>query len=392
MAISRPGRRPCSRLAAVAILVVSLGWGIPSASHAGNAGPLPAESAAPFAAERLGRFHYPWALAFLPDGRLLLTERGGTMHLVAQDGQHQPIGGVPTVYAHGQAGLHDVVPSPDFDDDRLVYFTYVEPAFQGGGALVLARARLAESARGPQLQDLQLLWRQNRPGRKGHPGARVAFSPDGRHLFLTVGERQESDTAQDPDLGRGKVLRFNRDGSVPADNPMADAPGVRALTWTTGHRNPYGLAFAPNGDLWLHEMGPRGGDELNRIEPGKNYGWPIVSNGDHYSGLPMARHATRPEFQAPALYWTPVIAPAGMAFYAGPLFPDWQGTALIGGLIAQGLVRVAVDGEGGARQLDRWSLGERIRDVAIAPDGAIWVIEDGAAGGLLRLTPRRAAR
>ncbi|MFA5663470.1 PQQ-dependent sugar dehydrogenase [Castellaniella sp.] len=385
MAAPLPGPRLAVAHVVRAALALLLCTVLP-VSQADNAGRLPADAPAPFVVQPRGTFQYPWALAFLPDGRLLLTERGGRMHLVTQEGQRQAIDGVPAVYAHGQAGLHDIVPSPDFNDDRQVYFTFVEPAFQGG-ALVLTRAELDESGPGIHLQGVEILWRQNRPGRKGHPGARIAFAPDGGHLFLTVGERQEADTAQEPDLGRGKVLRLLRDGAVPADNPMADAQGVRAQTWTTGHRNPYGLAFAPNGDLWLHEMGPRGGDELNLIEPGKNYGWPLVSNGDHYSGVPIARHATRPEFQAPALHWTPVIAPAGMAFYTGALFPDWEGSALIGGLMAQGLVRVAVDAQGGARQVNRWSLGERIRDLAVAPDGAVWVIEDGPQGRLLRLAP-----
>jgi len=360
----------------------------PRAPAAENAGTLPAEAEAPFTVQRVATFDGPWAIAFLPDGRILLTEKEGRMRIVAQDGRSQPIAGVPEVYARGQTGLHHVAVSPGFARDRTIYFTFIEPAPPRGGALALARARLAESPDGARLDGLQILWRQRQPARSGHPGGRIAFAPDGRHLFLTVGERQESDTAQDPDQGRGKILRMNPDGSVPADNPMAAAGGIRALTWTTGHRNSYGLAFAPDGTLWEHEMGPRGGDEFNRIEPGRNYGWPLVSNGDNYSGLPIPRHGAHPEFQAPALYWTPVIAPAGMAFYEGALFPGWRGSALIGGLVAEGLVRVAVDARGGARQAGRWSLGERIRDVAVAPDGAIWLIEDGRDGGLLRLVPK----
>jgi glucose/arabinose dehydrogenase len=198
----------------------------------------------------------------------------------------------------------------------------------------------------------------------------------------------EPETAQDPGAARGKILRLNRDGSAPADNPMAGQAGIRALTWTTGHRNPYGLAFAPDGRLWEHEMGPRGGDELNLILPGKNYGWPVVSNGDQYSGIPIPRHGTHPEFEAPFVYWTPVIAPAGLAFYQGSQFPTWRGSALIGGLVARGLVRIAFESDG-ARQADRWSLGARIRDVAVAPDGAIWIIQDGTNAALLRLTAAR---
>ncbi|MGB3426391.1 MAG: PQQ-dependent sugar dehydrogenase [Castellaniella sp.] len=352
-----------------------------------NAGTSPARDDAPFAIQRIAAFDRPWAIAFLPDGRLLLTEKAGRMFLLTQAGARTPIDGVPAVYDRGQNGLLDVAPSPDFARDRLLYFTRVAPE-DGGGALVLARARLDESGGRARLRDLETLWRQQPAGPGGQPGGIVACSPDGRHLFLTVGDRMEPDTAQDPDAARGKILRLDPDGSAPPDNPMAGQPGIRALTWSTGHRNPYGLAFAPDGTLWEHEMGPRGGDELNRIRRGGSYGWPTVSNGDQYSGRPIPRHATRPDFDAPSLYWTPVIAPAGLAFYQGDVFPAWRGSALIGGLRAEGLVRVVFDADGAAHQADRWSLGRRIRDVAVAPDGAVWVIEDGADAGLLRLTAK----
>ena len=194
-------------------------------------------------------------------------------------------------------------------------------------------------------------------------------------------------SAQDPAQTRGKLLRLNLDGSTPADNPQTEEGGVRGQTWTTGHRNPYGLAFAPNGKLWLHEMGPRGGDEFNLIEPGRNYGWPLVSNGDNYDGTPIPRHITRPEFAAPAVYWTPVIAPAGLVFYEGSMFPQWRGSALIGGLRVRSLVRVSFGTNGQPDEAERWNMGARIRDVAVAPDGAVWLIEDNNPGRLLRLTP-----
>ncbi|MCZ4329124.1 PQQ-dependent sugar dehydrogenase [Castellaniella denitrificans] len=352
-----------------------------------NAGALPADGTVPFAARRVATFDRPWAIAFLPDGRLVLTEKAGRLFLVTQSGARTAIEGVPTVDDRGQNGLLDVAPSPDFARDSLLYFTRVAPG-DGGGALVLARARLEESGGRARLRDPETLWRQQPASRGGQPGGIIAFSPGGRHLFLTVGDRMEPDTAQDPDAARGKILRLNPDGSAPPDNPMAGRAGIRALTWSMGHRNPYGLAFAPDGALWEHEMGPRGGDELNRIRPGGNYGWPEVSNGDQYSGWPIPRHATRPEFDAPGLYWTPVIAPAGLVFYHGPQFPAWQGSALIGGLRAEGLVRVVFGADGTARQADRWVLGRRIRDVAVAPDGAVWVIEDGDGAGLLRLTAK----
>lgn len=352
-----------------------------------NAGMIPDDAAMPFKVQRIATFDEPWALAFLPDGRLLVTEKPGHIFLITQNGAKTEIKGVPKVYHHGQNGLLDVAIAPGFTRNALVYFTFIASE-RGGGALVLARARLRESGGQAQLRDLTILWRQQPASYGGQPGGIITFAPDGRHLFLTVGDRQEPDTAQNPDMARGKILRMNLDGSAPADNPMAGQDGVRALTWTTGHRNPYGLAFAPDGRLWEDEMGPRGGDELNLVRRGGNYGWPLVSNGDNYSGVPIPRHGTRPEFDAPRVYWTPVIAPAGLAFYDSTLFPQWRGSALIGGLVSRGLVRIAFGGDHSARQVNRWSLGARIRDVAAAPDGAIWVIEDGSEAGLLRLTPK----
>jgi len=360
--------------------------GNPPDPASGNAGGVAPDTEAPFAVRRVAAFDGPWAIAFLPDGRLLVTEKAGRLFLASQAGAKTAVSGIPPVYDRGQNGLLDVAPSPDFPQDRSLYFTFVAPE-PGGGALILARARLEESAGAARLRDLQTVWRQQPASRGGQPGGIIAFSPDGQRIFLAVGDRMEPDTAQDPDAARGKILRLNRDGSAPADNPMAGQAGVRALTWTTGHRNPYGLAFDSDGQLWEHEMGPRGGDELNRILPGKNYGWPVVSNGDQYSGAPIPRHSTRPEFEAPPLYWNPVIAPAGLAFYQGSQFPAWRGSALIGGLRSEGLVRIVFGEDGGARQADRWTLGRRIRDVAAGPDGTVWVIEDGSDAGLLRLTP-----
>lgn len=399
--LSRPSIRAARRVALMALLCQSFPIAALAAAPAArppsaqaatcieNAGTLPARAAPPFRAQSIATFDYPWAIAFLPDQRLLVTEKPGRMFLVTQGGHRTEISGVPKVYYRGQDGLLDVAVSPDFTHDAALYFTYVEPEAQGGGSLVLARARLEVAEKGPLLRDLTTIWRQSPPSRGGQPGGIIAFAPDGRHLFLSVGDRQEPDTAQDPDLARGKILRMNLDGSAPPDNPMAREAGIRALTWSTGHRNPYGLAFAPDGQLWEHEMGPRGGDELNRIQRGGNYGWPYVSYGDQYSGEPIPRPPTRPEFVEPALYWNPVIAPAGMAFYSGTLFPAWRGSALIGGLQSEGLVRIVFTGDGCARQVDRWTLGRRIRDVAVAADGTLWVIEDRTGGSLLRLTPKQ---
>ncbi|MFC2253759.1 PQQ-dependent sugar dehydrogenase [Labrys portucalensis] len=353
-----------------------------------NAANSPASTSRPFKTTAVARFDTPWAIAFLPDGRMLVTEKGGQLFLVTPAGAKSEVSGVPRVQAGGQNGLLDIAASPGFARDGLVYFSYVEPSF-GGGTLALARAGLKEAGGKAGLDDLAVIWRASPKGGGGQPGGIIAFAPDGRHLFISSGDRMEPETAQNTETNRGKILRLNLDGTAPADNPMAAQGGVQAEIWSLGHRNPYGLAFAPDGSLWENEMGPRGGDELNLIRRGANYGWPIVSNGDNYSGVPIPRHRTRPEFEAPVIYWTPIIAPAGLAFYSGKLFPQWRGSAVIGALRGEALVRIAFDSKDGARQADRWEMGARIRDVAVDRDGAIWLIEDASDGRLLRLTPAK---
>jgi aldose sugar dehydrogenase len=372
------------RIALLSILALAQAGGLQAQGI--NAGSRKVDPSQPFRIVSVAKFQRPWAIAFLPDGRLLLTEKPGHMFLVTQGGRKTEIAHVPAVMASGQNGLLDVAVSPDYSQDQSIYITYVEPS-DGGGRLVLIRARLAQTPDGASLEDIGVIWRQESASYGGQPGGIILFDGDGRRLFLTVGDRMQGSTAQNPDIGQGKLLRLNLDGSTPADNPQASAGGVRGQTWTLGHRNPYGLAFGPDGRLWLHEMGPKGGDELNLIQPGKNYGWPIVSNGDNYDGTPIPRHSTYPEFDAPPLYWNPVIAPAGLAFYQGSMFPQWKGSALIGALARTGLVRVEFEADGHPDEVDRWDLGARIRDVAVAPDGAVWLIEDGNPGGLLRLTP-----
>ena len=352
-----------------------------------NAGGRKAEASAPFTATSVAEFDTPWAIAFLPDGRLLLTEKGGKIFIVTQSGDKTAVDGVPEVAFSGQNGLLDIAPAPDFEKGKAVYFSYNEPA-KNGSSVVLVRAMLDEGDGKAALQDKTTIWKQDAVARGGQPGGIIAFEPDGKHLFLSVGDRMLPATAQDDEAPMGKILRMNLDGSVPKDNPHADAGGVRALTWSTGHRNPYGLAFGPDGKLWEHEMGPRGGDEFNLIKPGLNYGWPVVSNGDNYSGRPIPRHSTRPEFEPPLVYWTPVIAPAGLAFYEGDMFPEWRGSALIGGLSVMSLVRVVIDKDGKADEAERFEMENRIRDVAVGPDGAIWLIEDDNPGRLLKLTPK----
>lgn len=344
----------------------------------------------PFVMTQIGDFVEPWAIAFLPDGRALVTEKRGGLKIWRSNGAPLDVAGAPAVAYGGQGGMLDVALAPDFAASRTIYMTYSEPG-AGGSGLALARARLVEANGAARLDGFAVIWRQLPRGDGGQFGAVIAFSPDGRHLFLTSGERQRFTPAQDPDQALGKILRLNLDGTTPADNPMAATGGVRAQTWTSGHRNPYGLAFAPDGRLWEHEMGPRGGDELNLIEPGRNYGWPIVSNGDNYDGTPIPDHPTRPEFEPPVLFWNPSVSPSGLIIYTGAMFPEWRGSGLMGALSGQALIRIAFDGAH-ARKADQWDMRTRIRDVAQAPDGSVFLLEDGGGGGegrLYRLTPAR---
>jgi glucose/arabinose dehydrogenase len=249
---------------------------------------------------------------------------------------------------------------------------------------------LVAEGRSARLDGFQVIWRQQpRTDGRGHYGHRLLFSPDGRHLFISSGERQEFTPAQDMGGNLGKILRLNPDGTVPPDNPFAGQGGVAAQVWTLGHRNPLGIAFDGAGRLWAVEMGPRGGDELNLIERGRNYGYPIVSNGDHYDGRPIPDHETRPEFEAPKVSWTPVISPGDMIIYSGSLFPQWRGDALLAGLSGEALIRVDLDGAN-AREAERWPMGHRLREVEQNPDGSVYLLEDGqdgSIGRLLRLAP-----
>ncbi|HEU0067052.1 MAG TPA: PQQ-dependent sugar dehydrogenase [Sphingomonas sp.] len=336
----------------------------------------------------IGSFSEPFALAFLPDGRLLVTEKGGALKLRAKDGAVATVNGVPSVAAGGQGGLLDVAVAPNFAQSGTLYLSYAEPGAQGS-ALALAKARL-DLTGAPALRDLSVIWRSGSNGPGGQFGATIAFAPDGRSLFLTSGERQRFTPAQDPEQLLGKIVRLTLDGKAWPGNPMYAAGGVRAMTWSTGHRNPYGLVFTPDGRLWEEEMGPQGGDELNLIEPGRNYGWPAVSNGDNYSGQPIPDHPSRPDLAAPKAWWNPAMSPGGMIAYTGAMFPAWRGSLLIAALSDKALIRVKVDGDR-ATAAEQFDMGTRIRDVAQAPDGSVWLLEDGgrgAGGKLLRLTPR----
>jgi glucose/arabinose dehydrogenase len=343
----------------------------------------------PFVATEVASFDEPWAMAFLPDGRLLVTEKEGALKLVdPASGKVGTITGVPEVDYGGQGGFGDVALHPHFADNHLVYLSYAEAGDGDTRGAAVARATLAlDDSGGGRLEDLHVIWRQvPKVGGRGHYGHRLLFGKDGK-LWITSSERQKFDPAQDMQSNLGKMIRLNDDGSVPADNPFAAKGGVTAQVWSLGHRNLLGIDFDAQGRLWEVEMGPRGGDELNLIRRGGNYGYPIVSNGDHYDGRMIPDHPTRPEFEAPRTWWNPVISPSSLLVYSGAMFPQWKGSALIGGLSSQSLVRVALDGED-AREVERFDMGHRIRAVEQGPDGAVWLLEDGNGGRLLRLTPR----
>lgn len=340
----------------------------------------------PFTETEVASFAEPWAMSFLPDGALLVTEKPGKLKLLPAD-RSAPleIAGTPQVAYGGQGGLGDVVLHPRFADNALVYLSYAEadPDDEDRFGAAVARGRLDLAQR--RLTGLQVIWRQvPKVEGQGHYGHRLAFDREG-FLWISSGERQKFDPAQDMTSNLGKIVRLHDDGRVPADNPFADQGGVAAQIWSLGHRNPLGLAFDAEGRLWEHEMGPAGGDELNLIERGSNYGYPTVSDGDHYSGEDIPDHATRPEFNAPAVVWTPVIAPAGFVIYSGARFPAWRGSGFIGGLASQALVRVEFDGVG-AREAERFDMGERNREVEQGPEGDLWLLQD--SGRLLRLSPR----
>lgn len=353
--------------------------------------PDPVETTKPFRAESWATFDEPWAMTFLPDGRLLVTEKSGKLKLFNPTTRTAgDIAGVPAVAYAGQGGLGDVILHPRFSQNGWIYLSYAEAGSNNTRGAAVARARLTvnNATGGGVLSDLQVIWRQEpKVTGDGHYSHRLAFAPDGAHLFISSGERQKFDPAQDMTSNLGKIVRLNEDGSVPADNPFATQGGVTAQIWTSGHRNLLGIAFDGQGRLWNHEMGPKGGDELNLVVRGDNYGYPIVSNGDHYDGTPIPDHSTRPEFHAPAISWTPVISPAGLIFYNGAQFPQWRGQALIGGLSSQALVRVRINGDASATEVGRYAMGERIREVEQGPDGAVWLLEDGDDARLLKLMP-----
>jgi glucose/arabinose dehydrogenase len=378
----------------------------------------------PFAITEVATFDAPWAMDFLPgSATALVTEKGGRLWLVdTANGAKKDVSGAPTVVAQGQGGLLDVKVGPHFAQDGLVYLTFAEPSKAGGSQLALARAKLVNDERGASLSGLQVIWHNPTGGQGGHFGARVAFAPDGNSLFLSAGERQRFTPAQDPSLPMGKILHLTLDGKPAPGDPWAGKTGAATVavtdppedsevakhikgrqftwrgpnhtpaeTWTLGHRNPLGLAFAPDGRLWEIEMGPRGGDELNLIVEGRNYGYPRVSNGTNYNGVDIPDHRPGDGFEPPKAWWNPSISPADLLIYTGNLFPDWKGDALIPALSGEALIHVRIRGDQ-ASKADQWDMGHRIRAVDQGPNGAVYLLEDGLNGRLLRLTPGQARR
>jgi len=406
---------------AIAALTMTL---LPAAAYAQtNAGTIPADPNQPFTVTKVAQFNLPWRIAFLPDGRMLITEKVGPIWLVTQDGDKMPVTNVPPVLTRNQGGMLGIFLAPGYATNHFVYLTYSEPgdgAASRQSSLALARAKLTIGQDSASLDDLEVLWRQMPKGDGGQFGAQIAFSPDGQLLYLAVGERQRMTPAQDPNQELGKILRLTLDGKPAPGNPnegklgsptvtliappsdteaAKNAPVLStytfpgpnlapAETWATGFRTPYGLAFAPDGRLWELEHGPMGGDELNLIAPGKNYGWPLVVYGQNYNRVPIPSPDTRSDLEKPVIYWNPVIAPGNLAFYKGAMFPEWNGSALVSGLASHALIRITFDAKGGATQVVRWDVGFRVRDVEVAPDGALWMIEDSATGRLVKVTPK----
>ena len=351
-----------------------------------------------FLIEEVASFDQPWSMAFLPDGNFLVTEKPGKMFLMNQAGETlSEISGVPEVAYGGQGGLGDVAIHPDFNENKTVYVSFAEEGENDTRGAVVIKATLDLTEEGGALTNLEYIWRQvPKVTGRGHYAHRMAFSEDG-YLFISSGDRQKFDPAQDMTSNMGIIIRLNDDGSIPADNPFYNDGGVAAEVWSLGHRNPLGIDFDADGKLWNIEMGPRGGDELNLVLKGEDYGYPTVSNGIHYNGSNIPNHDTRPEFEEPKEWWgdgysIPVISPSSFVIYQGNLFGDWQGSGFISGLSSESLIRVQFDGDS-AKEIERFDMGRRIRSVEEGPDGALWLLEDyprrqdTSKGRLLRLTP-----
>ena len=414
----RPGRY------GLCLVLAACGSSANPAAQSRSADPPAAPATPRFAVREVTAFNSPWAMDFLPGSRLaIVTEKRGRIWLVdLGTGAKLQVLGAPRVVVSDQGGLLGVKLAPSFASDGGVYFTYSEPSPNGGSGLALARARLVRDKSSARLDGMKLIWHDPAGGDGGQFGAIIVFAPDGKTMFLSSGERQRFTPAQDPDQPLGKILRLTLDGKPAPGNPMAGRTGAASVavtdpprdtqaassaprrnlpwpgpnltpaeTWSTGHRNPYGLAFDAQQRLWETEMGPRGGDELNLILPGRNYGWPLVSEGKNYDGVPIPPHSSRPGIEAPKLSWVPSISPTSLMIYDGKLFPEWKGSGFIGALSGKALIRVTLNG-GRAEKADRWDMGHRIRWVGEGPDGAIYLLEDEDGARLLRLTPAQTRR
>jgi glucose/arabinose dehydrogenase len=350
--------------------------------------PTPKSIAGKVGAETVARgLEHPWALAFLPDGRILVTERPGRLRIVEKGGQlSKPLGGVPQVVAQGQGGLLDVAIDPDFEKNRLVYLSYAEPG-EGGAGTAVARGQLGEG----RLEDVKVIYRQQpKVEGNGHFGSRLVFSSDGK-LFITQGDRQAyREQAQNLSSGLGKLIRINPDGSIPDDNPFVGKSGARPEIYSYGHRSMQAAALHPEtGQLWTVEHGARGGDELNHPEAGKNYGWPVITYGRDYSGASIGEGTAKEGMEQPVYYWDPVIAPSGAVWYTGDKYPGWTGSLFVGCMQPGALVRLAVE-NGRVTSEERYlgELGNRIRDVQQGPDGLLYVVTDEDDGRVLRVVPK----
>ncbi len=360
----------------------------PAFAKVGDSVTVTGTDGAKLTATHLETFDKAWAMAFLPDGRMVVSEKGGDIWLLDKNGKKLgEITGGPSVTDRGQGGMGDIYVPADFADTGEVYISYVERDAKDDNlsGAVVERATLNLTLRGGSFSDRRQVWEQSPKMRgNGHYGHRIAVSAD-NELFISSGDRQHFTPSQNMNMNLGKIVRLNRDGSVPEDNPFAAEGGVTSQIWSLGHRNPLGLAFNLDGELWSHEMGPAHGDELNKIIRSENYGYPVVSNGDHYSGTQIPDHDEFPIYEKPTVWWDPAISPAGLAFVDGDQFSAWKGDALIGGLSSKALVRVDMDGD--AKEAARYEWDKRIREVEMGPDGAIYVLEDRRNGRLMKLTP-----
>lgn len=373
------------------ILMTASAMVVAACTADGNAQDPAASSAPPFTSAPVASFDTPWALEFLPGSGLpllktaLVSEKDGRLWAVNLDtGAKTAVAGVPAVHVAGQGGLGDVIAHPDFAANRRIYLTYVEAGEGGTSGAVMGYGTLNWTGGTPRLENFKVIWRQSpKVTGNGHFSHRIAFGPD-KFLYLTSGDRQKMQPAQDMGGMLGKVLRLTDEGQPAPGNPWASEGGAAAQFWSIGHRNLLGLAFAPDGKLWESEMGPQGGDEINLVLPGKNYGWPNASNGSHYGGGPIPDHAAGDGYEAPKVWWNPSISPGGLMIYNGDAWPQWKGDAFVPALSGKALIRVDIDGDT-ATKADHWTMPERIRAAEQGPDGAIYLLED--AGRLLKLTP-----